>query len=1437
MNNISEQILQAADILAQKRLSELKYDITVQGTVESLVNLNTGEYKVKYNGNIFSAFSNDLKTTYRIGDNIYIKIPEGDFSNKKLIENKVTDKSLTENNLNELENSVSPVGPTFDVFYNYDKIKEYGVVAGAPKDDKLSIAEIFNRETASNFSDIPFLQYANKYEYIKIQADFLTLFSDIHSEGNYGLELAFSSNGEDVFYRLDVSNFNGSPYSFNTYSTQSVTVKIQTKFLTGLKSIKLFEEGFQYDKYLSNGEYIYLDKTTGKELIHDNETNEYYYLNDNNEKIIVNQENRIEKINDKSPNIFVKNIQVQYVEVKNLIDNLYYLRIKTPNGQMFTDQIDEITLQGQLIYNGNSVLTEKNSTCYWYERDYSVMIGDEAYDKNAGFGWRPISANFDTLVLKDEDVIYKKVLKLMVVYSDNVVMSEEIIISNYNTDYNCWLEQLTVGDTIDLHIKNNRDEDELVGDWYLSLPDGSYQEVPNGKQKSEIEVKQYLLYSAVTFYCSIYDKDRKNIIATEEYTITNTESQEDLSIKYIGEDSFRYDSNGDITIEDSEKERTIECQFAWKDGVGTSYDMTWYSPDGSLLTTGERVNPIDSMIENLWVDKYNILHYTIKQKYKINFNNNTIQIKVTTLDQKEYIFNKEILFVKDGDQGTNGTTYIAAIRPCDDNGIKLSGLQPLVFNPLTKELLDEQERIRNDNTLSNEEKIKQILEVRKRGWNTLKLRVYVYKDGELINNLNGNKYTIKYEWSGTNIKLPEAETDDEYISISGNSDPVIDFYSTSDKYEFYIKIKITVREKAGDSTVYLYSIYPIDVAVNGFEYNRVDINEIPSYIKYNSSGLNPSFYSNALKYTFDEIDQTKLVESLNKDILVIEDKQQKESEIIDRYLVPSSNFIFERDSDKNNSSIGILKCPDPQYNTRYLLHSIVMYLDTYGNEAINGWDGTQLDIDNKGQYVFAPQVGAGTKNEQNQFTGVVMGKDSGQKKIGLYGYQNGITTFGLMQDGSAFFGASTSGRINIDGTKANIYGGLTENGANSMKLTLSDMRMTGSTKAININDSKGESAFYVTYNGYMYANNVKIKGNVEATTLTATKSGKIADFTIDSTGLRGGSITCRNLVANTDGEIAGWKITGQSLKSPGASVDQPSEAGGVPTWTGTTLNSSGQIYTQKLYASGGDIGGWQINSTNLYGSAEGKFQSITYDDEGNMSVSEITGIKFTELRKGGQIKTNTVQIFSDPQAEGQIGDYIGYMGLVYGSTTSKDTTYNIGIYSLTGARLEAKGDIAIAAGKGSIWMHGNIMARKGFYCGNSSNIDNLDKKFIVENRIIRLGAETDADQLYIRSSWLVLKDDGMSIKKPTTITKDVTISANQKLSLSGSGYISTPTIQTNKIQPVGNETTIQVKGTMSGSFSGGLTSGNYYYNSSGAYTKLLAGSTIDDSIKVFAKFS
>ena len=66
-----------------------------------------------------------------------------------------------------------------------------------------------------------------------------------------------------------------------------------------------------------------------------------------------------------------------------------------------------------------------------------------------------------------------------------------------------------------------------------------------------------------------------------------------------------------------------------------------------------------------------------------------------------------------------------------------------------------------------------------------------------------------------------------------------------------------------------------------------------------------------------------------------------------------------------------------------------------------------------------------------------MGKDSGQDKVGLYGYQEGVNTFGLMEDGIAFFGASSGGgRIEINGKSGSIIGGGGGNNSTGKKLPL-----------------------------------------------------------------------------------------------------------------------------------------------------------------------------------------------------------------------------------------------------------------------------------------------------------------------------------------------------------------------------------------------------------------
>jgi hypothetical protein len=63
---------------------------------------------------------------------------------------------------------------------------------------------------------------------------------------------------------------------------------------------------------------------------------------------------------------------------------------------------------------------------------------------------------------------------------------------------------------------------------------------------------------------------------------------------------------------------------------------------------------------------------------------------------------------------------------------------------------------------------------------------------------------------------------------------------------------------------------------------------------------------------------------------------------------------------------------------------------------------------------------AGKKNSNNTFTGVVMGEDKSSidNTIGLYGYSEGVQSFGFRENGTAFIGAERTGRIEFDGTKA-----------------------------------------------------------------------------------------------------------------------------------------------------------------------------------------------------------------------------------------------------------------------------------------------------------------------------------------------------------------------------------------------------------------------------------
>lgn len=99
------------------------------------------------------------------------------------------------------------------------------------------------------------------------------------------------------------------------------------------------------------------------------------------------------------------------------------------------------------------------------------------------------------------------------------------------------------------------------------------------------------------------------------------------------------------------------------------------------------------------------------------------------------------------------------------------------------------------------------------------------------------------------------------------------------------------------------------------------------------------------------------------------------------------------------------------------------------SSTINKWDGA-LSIDNDKNTILAKMIGAGSKDSSNRFSGVILGDWSGNvnkndggnlslaNNIGLYGFNEGETSFGFTSQGIGFIGKAGRGRILLDGNES-----------------------------------------------------------------------------------------------------------------------------------------------------------------------------------------------------------------------------------------------------------------------------------------------------------------------------------------------------------------------------------------------------------------------------------
>lgn len=631
---ISNSLLETIDYIASARDAELLFDKTVIAEIISLNNADTGEYFVEYQRGKFRAYTpSNLSYVYPKGTNVYVKIPGGDFTQKKIIEGKVSATSYSEEEYANLSQQIIDMGEI------YTDSAEYGILAYAPASSEYYEKVIYENDNLED--DLVFSSLLANYPNIMISADFKTQFYGTTVAGNYGLKIEFQEKETGITYirRLDITNFSGSIYDYEIYSPQYAIYNLSNYNIQGIKKITFFQERFlRYDTVFN----IY------------------------NEPI---------KIYDTDPNIFVQNIRINFVDIQDSTKDLYYVGISAPQGLSLIKDSDEINLKGVLYYAGKDIMDQKSCECYWYKQNPSILSGNEGYDKRAGAGWELIKGNdFNNLTITGKDVYQQMRYKLVVVYNSTITLSKDVRVIKYYNERFTIIRKDVSNTEVKLTIVDAQ-EKVNEADWYVDLLDGSYLSLAAGT--AEINISQYLDYGNIIFY-SISHLDNGDYVPCE-YQINTYIQNAPVRVVFDGNDAFQYDANGSISYDQSITEVIIKPIITVdKNNVGVK-SVTWYNPDGGEIFEYPTTKISNSMISKIWIDKSsNAIHYTIRQKYNANYTNNTLSLKIITLTGKEFYFSKTIVFSKQGEYEINGLDYSLIIKQCSSDGNEI-GIQPLNY--------------------------------------------------------------------------------------------------------------------------------------------------------------------------------------------------------------------------------------------------------------------------------------------------------------------------------------------------------------------------------------------------------------------------------------------------------------------------------------------------------------------------------------------------------------------------------------------------------------------------------------------------------------------------------------------------------------------------------------------------------------------------------------
>lgn len=401
--------------------------------------------------------------------------------------------------------------------------------------------------------------------------------------------------------------------------------------------------------------------------------------------------------------------------------------------------------------------------------------------------------------------------------------------------------------------------------------------------------------------------------------------------------------------------------------------------------------------------------FRIKSYYSQSAVNNTIRC---IIEKNGHKFEKDITLVF-GPTGTNGTTYtlslefdnkVPAVTVAADDGKNGSGI-----------------------------------------YNSVKVipHLYDYQNNDITAKF-ASAGKISYSWyckgnEGLGISDPD-ETDGS-VELFGKSSNIEDY-----KYYILLCTVEDATEIVPNNKINLTAYLPIPVRISEI-YTAFDG---ATKITYDSSGGNPQFYKDGYKiYKYNSssgnnepINATWEM-SLGEDTVGInlDDKYKTTSVIIQYYPTVTAEGVLSAPAmylKENGKQVGVSCKVDGKI---VWFQPLYIYQNSYSSSLLNSWDGS-LTQDEKNGTILSTMIGAGKKDSFNRFNGVLMGDISAannQHDIGLFGYHEGVQSYGLNINGTAFIGKSGRGQIKFNGNSGYIQSGnYGKPGAGGMQIDLNN---------------------------------------------------------------------------------------------------------------------------------------------------------------------------------------------------------------------------------------------------------------------------------------------------------------------------------------------------------------------------------------------------------------